>query len=65
MKNLFLLFVVLIASQLLFAQKIIENPNYAFSTAGGLQIAKIELTDSSTVCHFVYSSSPGAGFLFP
>jgi len=65
MRNLSLLFVMLIVSQLLFAQKVIENPPYAFSTAGGLQITKIELTDTSTVCHFVYSSGPGAGFLIP
>jgi len=65
MKNLSLLFVMLIVSQLLFAQKVIENPDYAHSTAGGLRITKIELTDTSTVCHFSYSNSPGSGFLIP
>jgi thiol-disulfide isomerase/thioredoxin len=65
MRNLSLLFVMLMVSQLLLAQKVIENPPYAFSTAGGLQIIKIELTDTSTVCYFEYSNGPGAGFFIP
>jgi thiol-disulfide isomerase/thioredoxin len=65
MRNLSLLFVMLFVSQFLSAQKVIENPSYAYSTAGGLQITKIELTDSSTICHFVYSNGPGAGFFIP
>jgi thiol-disulfide isomerase/thioredoxin len=65
MKNLSLLFVMLVVSQLLLAQKVIENPRYAYSSAGGLQIAKIELTDTSTMLHFKYSNGPGAGFFIP
>jgi hypothetical protein len=54
---------LLLVSQALFSQKIVENPKVEFSTAQGLQITKIELNDSFTVLSFEYTNQPGSGFL--
>jgi thiol-disulfide isomerase/thioredoxin len=56
---------ILLVSQVLFAQKTIENPKHGYSSAYGLQITKIELTDSFTILSFRYAASPGAGFYIP
>jgi thiol-disulfide isomerase/thioredoxin len=65
MKHFKLLCLILLVSQQLFAQKIIDNPGYAFSTAGGLRIVRIERNETSTICQFEYSEAPGASYSIP
>lgn len=65
LKKLPFLVVMLVVSQFLSAQKIVENPKFEYSTANGLRIKTIELTDSFTVLHFVLSGSPGMRFSIP
>lgn len=65
MKHFKLLCLILLVSQQLFSQRVVENPSYAFSTAGGLRIVRIELNEASTICQFEYSEFPGASFSIP
>lgn len=65
MKIIFLTFGLFLVVQSLFSQKIIENPRNAFSTVPELKITKIELNDTSTVCHFEYSNFPNVSFSVP
>lgn len=58
----FFLFVLL--STTIFAQKVVESPEYGFSTLPG-DITKIELLDTTTVLHFHIKSTPGSWISIP
>ncbi|GAA3586978.1 TlpA disulfide reductase family protein [Flavivirga amylovorans] len=47
-----------------FAQKVIENPEYGFSSVPGT-IVKVELLDTSTVLHFHLKMRHGSRFFIP
>lgn len=51
MKKIFLLFAVLLSINSVFAQKIIDKPDYGLSNIPG-SITKIELTSEATILHF-------------
>ena len=58
-----ILFLGLLSTHL-FAQKIIETPDYGYSTIPG-EITKIEILDSTTVFHFHLKGYPGSKFYIP
>lgn len=66
MKNITkIIFLTLVLSVTLKAQIIIENPKYGFSTAGNIEIKKIEITDDATILYFNIDLTPGQWFLIP
>ncbi|MBC3757902.1 TlpA family protein disulfide reductase [Hyunsoonleella sp. SJ7] len=59
-KFLFILFVGVVSSHL-YAQKVIENPEYGLATYPG-EITKIEMLDTTTVLHFKLKKLPWGYF---
>ena len=51
MKKIFFLFAILLFASTVFAQKVIDKPDYGLSNLPG-KLTKIELTDSATIIHF-------------
>ncbi|MDO5968394.1 TlpA disulfide reductase family protein [Flavivirga aquimarina] len=64
MKKQLLILLVVIFSQSVIAQKIIENPEYGLSSFPGV-ITKIELVDTTTVLHFHIKKRSGRRITIP
>ncbi|WP_248724008.1 TlpA disulfide reductase family protein [Seonamhaeicola sp. ML3] len=63
-KNILFFCLCLLASSYTFAQKVIENPEYGYSTVPG-EITKVELLDTTTVLHFHLKYIAGGRFGIP
>lgn len=64
MKKILLLFAVLLSISSVFAQKIIDKPDYGLSNIPG-SITKIELTAEATILHFHIEYYPGQWIFIP
>lgn len=64
MKKKLITLLLTIVCTFTFAQKIIEIPDYGYSTYPG-KITKIELLDTTTVVHFHLKMRPGLRFVIP
>ncbi|GGA80208.1 thiol:disulfide interchange protein [Flavobacterium palustre] len=64
MKKILLLFAALLSVSSLFAQKIIDKPDYGLSNIPG-SITKIELTEEATILHFHIEYYPGQWIFIP
>jgi thiol-disulfide isomerase/thioredoxin len=64
MKKIFIILVTLFISCGVFAQKIIDKPDYGFSNLPG-KLTKIELTDSATIIHFYVKYPTGRWIFIP
>ncbi|HJR99852.1 MAG TPA: TlpA disulfide reductase family protein [Flavobacterium sp.] len=62
MKKIFFLFAILLFASTVFAQKVIDKPDYGLSNLPG-KLTKIELTDSATIIHF-YIKYPAGQWIF-
>jgi thiol-disulfide isomerase/thioredoxin len=65
MKTLTLITLFFIQVHLLFAQRVIENPNFKGTTASYIKILKIELTDTATAIDFRVHFSPNMWIRVP
>ncbi len=65
MKRIIIATLTLLLSSIIYGQKIVENPDFAYSTASDLKIVKIEVRDSSTVLSFHTTANPGSWISIP
>lgn len=64
MKKIFFLFAILLFASTVFAQKVIDKPDYGLSNLPG-KLTKIELTDSATIIHFYIKYPTGQWIFIP